>query len=138
MTVRLEHANPCERVTVRLEHANLCVRDIDEMIRFLQISFLAFRIRRDAIDADGTRWVHVGTDDTYITLNQSTAEPQQRWLPYEGKPGTNHLGFEVDDVEQLRERGSELQAMWILLYQTLTLFANVFISTMLKVMTGNL
>ena len=91
-------------MTVRLEHANLCVRDIDEMIRFLQTSFPAFRIRRDAINADGTRWVHVGTDDTYITLNQSTAEPQQCWLPYEGKPGTNHLGFEVDDVEQLCER----------------------------------
>ena len=44
MTVRLEHANPCERVTVRLEHANLCVRDIDEMIRFLQTSFPVFRI----------------------------------------------------------------------------------------------
>ena len=37
-------------MTVRLEHANLCVRDIDEMIRFLQTSFPAFRIRRDAID----------------------------------------------------------------------------------------
>ena len=46
-------------MTVRLEHANLCVRDIDEMIRFLQTSFPAFRIRRDAIDADGTRWVQL-------------------------------------------------------------------------------
>ncbi len=72
-------------MTVRLEHANLCVRDIDEMIRFLQTSFPAFRIRCDAIDADGTRWVHVGVYDTYITLNQSTAEPQQRWLSYEGE-----------------------------------------------------
>jgi len=40
-------------MTVRLEHANLCVRDIDEMIRFLQTSFPAFRIRRDAIDHAG-------------------------------------------------------------------------------------
>ena len=53
------------------------------------------------------------------------------------KPGTNHLGFELDDVEQLGER-LRAAGMGILLYQTLTLFANVFISTMLKVMTGNL
>ena len=25
-------------------------------------------------------------------------------MPYSGKPGTNHLGFEVDDVEAVRER----------------------------------
>ena len=91
-------------MTVRLEHANIGVRDSDGMIRFLQTAFPEFRIRHDATGADGTRWVHVGTDETYIALGQATAEPEQRWRPYEGIPGVNHLAYEVDDVEALRDR----------------------------------
>ena len=91
-------------MTVQLEHANLCVRDIDGMVLFLQTAFPEFRIRHDATGTDGTRWVHIGTDETYITLNEATKEPTQRWTPYEGMPGVNHLGFEVSDVEALRER----------------------------------
>ena len=91
-------------MTVLLEHANICVRDIDEMILFLQTAFPEFRIRHDATDTDCTRWVHIGTDETYISLNRATSEPTQKWIPYEGLPGVNHLGFEVDDVEALRDR----------------------------------
>jgi len=53
---------------------------------------------------DGSRWVHVGTYETYIALTQVTSEPPTRWTPYEGRPGMNHLAYEVDDVESLRER----------------------------------
>ena len=91
-------------MAVRLEHANLIVRDVDGMIRFLQTAFPDFRIRRDAAGKDGTRWVHVGTDETYIALNEATAEHGRRWTPYQGEPGVNHLGYEVDDVEALRRR----------------------------------
>jgi len=28
----------------------------------------------------------------------------QRWTPYTGVPGVNHLAYEVDDVEALRRR----------------------------------
>jgi catechol 2,3-dioxygenase-like lactoylglutathione lyase family enzyme len=93
-----------DRMTVRLEHANLFVRDIDATIRFLQTAFPEFRIRFDGIDPRGFRWVHVGTDDTYIALTQSTVEPEQPWTPYAGVPGVNHLAYEVDDVEALGER----------------------------------
>jgi len=31
-------------------------------------------------------------------------EPGQPWTPYAGVPGVNHLAYEVDDVEALRER----------------------------------
>ena len=86
-------------MAARLEHANMNVRDIDAMVKFLLTAFPEYRIRRDATGADGERWVHVGTDDTYFALNQATAEPRG-----EGTPGVNHLGFEVDDVEALRER----------------------------------
>ena len=91
-------------MTVRMEHANLCVRDIDGMIRFLQTAFPEFRIRHDETDPDGSRWVHVGTDEAYLALSQATDEPERPWAPYEGRPGVNHLGFEVDDAEALRDR----------------------------------
>src|ERR1700690_249084 len=89
---------------VRLEHANLCVRDIESMTRFLQTAFPEFRVRGEGVSNDGTRWVHVGTDETYIALGQSRGEPAGHWAPYEGMPGVNHLAYEVDDVEGLRGR----------------------------------
>ena len=88
----------------RLEHANLIVRDVDATIRFLRTAFPQFRIRCDGQDRGGRRWVHIGTDDTYIALTQSTVEPEQRWTPYGGAPGVNHLAYEVADVEALRAR----------------------------------
>lgn len=48
--------------------------------------------------------MHIGTDDTYIALNEASDEPDERWVPYDGKPGINHLGYEVDDVDALRDR----------------------------------
>ncbi len=91
-------------MTVRLEHANLCVRDIEGMIRFLQTAFPEFRVRGEGRSNDGSRWVHIGTQETYIALGQASAEPEKRWTPYRGLPGVNHLGYEVDDVEALRGR----------------------------------
>lgn len=90
-------------MTVRLEHANLIVRDVDAAVRFVTAAFPDFRVRREGIHR-GRRWLHVGTDDTYLALNQATAEPAETWEPYSGKPGLNHLGYEVDDVEALRVR----------------------------------
>ncbi len=91
-------------MSVRLEHANLIVRDIDETIRFLKTAFPDFAVRFDGSDPDGTRWVHIGTNDTYIALTASTSEPDRRWIPYNGIPGVNHLAYEVDDVDAVRER----------------------------------
>lgn len=88
----------------RLEHANLSVRDIEATVRFLRTALPDFAIRYDSGAADGDRWVHIGTEDSYIALSDATAEPAERWLPYTGKPGVNHLAFEVDDVEALRAR----------------------------------
>jgi len=48
--------------------------------------------------------VHVGTDGVYVALHQATKQPAEPWVPYAGKPGTNHLGFEVDDADSLRAR----------------------------------
>jgi catechol 2,3-dioxygenase-like lactoylglutathione lyase family enzyme len=91
-------------MTVKLEHANLCVRDIDAMIQFLRTALPEFGVRRDHIDDDGSRWVHVGTSDTYIALSSAWEPGKSPFEPYSGLPGVNHLGFEVDDAEGLRAR----------------------------------
>lgn len=89
---------------VRLEHANLTVRDVEATIRFLTTAFSEFRMRGEGTNRDGTRWVHVGTHDTYIALNQAKAESEKHRMPYRGEPGLNHLAYEVKDVESLRLR----------------------------------
>ena len=91
-------------MAVRLEHATLMVRDVARMIEFVSTAFPEFRIRAEGKSMMGTRWLHIGTDDTYLALNEATQEPAEQWVPYAGKPGTNHLGYEVDDVDDLRER----------------------------------
>ena len=91
-------------MTTRLEHANLAVRDIDGMIRFLTTAFPEFRVRGEGTNPQGVRWVHVGTDETYLALNQATVAPDEPWQPYAGRVGTNHLGYEVDDADAVRAR----------------------------------
>ncbi len=90
-------------MSVRLEHANLIVRDIDQMARFLTSAFPEFENRGGGIN-NGRRWIHLGTETTYIALSEATEEPLEEWHPYNGNPGLNHLGFEVDDVDALQRR----------------------------------
>ena len=90
-------------MSVRIEHANLHVRDIDAMVRFLKTAFPEFEIRREGGEGND-RWMHIGTTDTYIAMNQARDEPAEPFVPYSGKPGVNHLGYEVDNVDALRER----------------------------------
>ena len=90
-------------MNAQLEHANLCVSDIDGMIKFLQTALPDFVIRQDETDADGDRWVHIGNDKTYISLNNSTQKDSSNWIPYSGKPGVNHLAYEVENVDIVRE-----------------------------------
>ena len=92
---------------VRLEHANLVVNDLDGMVRFLQTAFPDFRVRSDGLSWQGKRWMHLGTEDTYIAINEASKQASEPWVPYGGKPGLNHLGYEVDDVEALRTRMAE-------------------------------
>lgn len=87
----------------RMEHANLSVRHFDDAVRFLQVAFPEFNVRSESV-RDGLRWMHIGTDDTYIALTETKVERDASTKPYDGKPGVNHLGYEVDDVDALRER----------------------------------
>lgn len=91
-------------MTTRLEHANLAVRDVDDTLRFLQTAFPDFRIRGEGKTWQGWRWVHVGNDDTYIAVNEAPEPATEAWVPYAGRPGTNHLGYVVEDVDALQAR----------------------------------
>ena len=89
---------------IRLEHANLRVSHVDEMVRFVRAAFPDFEIRGEGESLLGARWLHLGTEDTYLALTQARANAPEPWVPYAGKPGMNHLGYEVDDVEAVRRR----------------------------------
>lgn len=94
-------------MTARLEHANLAVRDVDGMLRFVRTAFPDFQVRSEGKTFQGNRWVHVGSDATYLALVEASREPAEAWVPYGGRPGLNHLGYEVEDVEALHERMRE-------------------------------
>lgn len=79
-----------------LEHANIRVQSIDASVRFLTAAFPEFKIRGRG-ETDGRPWVHIGTDDTYIALDESTENRTARGP-------LNHLGFVVDDVDALADR----------------------------------
>jgi len=89
-----------------MEHANLHVRYFDDAVRFLITAFPEFHVRSESV-RDGLRWMHIGTDETYIALNEASDASDRNWEPYSGKPGVNHLGYEVDDVDALQERLAE-------------------------------
>jgi catechol 2,3-dioxygenase-like lactoylglutathione lyase family enzyme len=91
-------------MSVRLEHANLMVRDLEGTLRFVRAAFPDFRIRGEGKSWQGRRWVHIGTNDSYLALGESSQEPAEDWVPYGGKPGLNHLGYEVPDAEAVRKR----------------------------------
>ena len=90
-------------MTIRMEHANLHVRHFDDAVRFLKTAFPDFCVRSESV-RDGLRWMHIGTDETYIALNETNIEKSSGAEPYDGRPGVNHIGYEVDDVDALQER----------------------------------
>lgn len=80
-----------------LEHANLNVVDLDGLVRFLCTALPGARVRHDGTGPDGARWIHVGTDDHYIALNERGPGDTR-------DTGFNHLAWVVDDVAALRAR----------------------------------
>lgn len=85
-----------------LEHANLTVPSIEAATRFLQTAFPEFQIRGGGDRTTG-RWQHVGTDVTYLALQQEAEHRPDPRTPYV-HDGVHHLGFVVDDVDGLAQR----------------------------------
>ena len=49
-----------------LEHLNITSTDVDETIRFLLTAMPEFSIRGEGGGEKAQRWVHVGTEDSYL------------------------------------------------------------------------
>ena len=86
----------------RLEHANLSVTNADALTDFIRAAFPQFRVRGEGLDHSGRQWRHVGDDAFYVALQ--TVPGNDVRTPYSNTPGMNHLGWEIDDLDALRER----------------------------------
>lgn len=85
---------------IRFEHANLVVTDMAATLDFILTAFPDWRIRgQGEMEWHGKprRWLHVGDDETYVTLNND-GEGENRDLKGHS-PGLAHLGFVVDDLD---------------------------------------
>lgn len=88
-----------------LEHANITVGDIDEAIKFLTTAFPQFKIRgKGESEQSGVirKWLHLGTDETYVALEQVSSADEGTRRPYKDV-GINHLGFVVENAEEIAE-----------------------------------
>lgn len=83
---------------IYLEHANITVNDLQEAIKFFQTAFPHFKIRGGGNDM--REWIHLGDDDTYIAINQAKQSDLKADKNYDSI-GINHLGFVVQDVEEI-------------------------------------
>ena len=90
-----------------LEHVNLTVSDLDRSIAFY-CDLLDLNIRWKGLIDDSRLGAHVGDDHGYLALFQATkdGEVEHDYL----RPGVNHFGFVVDDLEDAQRRLAELGA----------------------------
>jgi len=88
-------------MTSYVEHTNVSVSDVDEAIRFFCTALPDFRVRHDS-GPGPKRWVHLGTDVTYVSINQMQDSASGKFLRHH--PACNHVGFVVDDAEEVRGR----------------------------------
>ena len=85
-----------------MEHANVTVRSADEAMTFLKMVFLEFEIRGEG-RSETKRWIHFGTDQTYIALEEMVSPTESDRKPYKDD-GINHIGWVVDDLEGIRDK----------------------------------
>jgi len=90
---------------MHIEHVNLTVGDLDRSISFY-CDLLDLHVRWKG-PIDGERLgAHVGDDRSYLALFQATADGSvdHDYL----RPGVNHFGFVVDDLDEARRRLEQL------------------------------
>lgn len=87
--------------TSYLEHANISVNNLDETVAFIQTAIPEYKVRGGG-EQNGRKWIHIGTDETYLALNEVT-KTKLGGKHYD-LAGLNHLGFVVDDVTKVAER----------------------------------
>jgi catechol 2,3-dioxygenase-like lactoylglutathione lyase family enzyme len=84
---------------LELEHVNVTVVDVDRAVAFLTIAMPHWRVRGGGEEGAG-RWVHLGTDWQYVSINQYAGTETQE---HDGArfTGINHTGFWVSNVDEI-------------------------------------
>ena len=85
---------------IYLEHANITVSDLQKSIHFFQTAFPHFVVRGGGNDL--REWVHLGDNETYIAINELIGNRIER-ENYDDL-GINHLGFVVENVNEIANR----------------------------------
>ena len=85
-----------------VEHANITVTKLDNAIQFLQTAMPEFSVRGSGQN-DDYGWCHLGTDTSYIALQEVVIDKAVERIPYR-QLGVNHIGFVVEDAEGAAER----------------------------------
>jgi len=119
---------------IRMEHANITVKSIDEAVRFLKLVFPEFE-KRGERETETKRWLHFGTPDTYVALEEVFEEATSDRKTY-NDPGTNHIGFVIEDLAALTEKTASEQATCWSRAKDHT--ASGSISSTVSAMSGNL
>jgi len=97
----------------RLEHVNLVVTAIEPTLTFLLTAFPEWRVRgegRNEWEGMPRRWLHVGDDEVYLTLNEfhvDVAQQPERNRKRDLKsaaPGLAHIGFDVPSLDDVAAR----------------------------------
>ena len=84
-----------------VEHANVTVSNIDDAIQFIQTAIPEFKVRHRG--ETQYRWCHIGTDNSYIALQEMVAREKTDRAPYLDV-GINHIGLVVNNVDQVKQR----------------------------------
>ncbi len=94
----------------RIEHVNLSVKDINASVEFIQAAFPDWKVRGQGTNSwyGRRRWLHIGDDDYYITLNDG-AKGENRNLKGHA-PGLAHIGFVVDNLDGVIQRLNSIGA----------------------------
>jgi catechol 2,3-dioxygenase-like lactoylglutathione lyase family enzyme len=87
-----------------LEHVNVTVSDIDHSID-LYGKLLDLRVRWEGKTKHGRKAAHVGDDRCYIALfhAREPGKPDNNYY----RPGLNHFGFVVSDLDAAKRRLAE-------------------------------
>lgn len=85
-----------------VEHANLTVSNIDHSIAFLQTALPGFSVRHRG-QSELYRWCHIGTEHTYLALQDVVNRDKIDRTPYLDS-GINHIGLVTQDVDGVRQR----------------------------------
>ncbi len=85
---------------IYMEHANITVNSLEKSVAFYQTAFPHFIIRGSGNES--RKWLHLGDDRTYLALSEDS-ECQTPAKDYD-RNGFNHIGFAVEDVEEIAQR----------------------------------